>query len=158
MRKAWDGKGTEREPQRRELLAPRHGGVNSSQHTAGENLALQFRGGDTLRGNKRALDISRHLCISRNLPLFASGRDDRHNVFSARLGGQDKRHGQWRVQQRGPNVFSTMSSKFCCAFYMQVQGEVRGEEGRGEERGGRAAGEAGGGGVGGFRRNADRLY
>ncbi|KAF3855053.1 hypothetical protein F7725_023108 [Dissostichus mawsoni] len=37
-------------------------------------------------------------------------------------------------------------------------GEVRGEEGRGEERGGRAAGEAGGGGVGGFRRNADRLY
>lgn len=51
-------------------LQRRHRGVNSLQYTAGENLALQFRGGDTVRGNKRAVDISRHRCISRNLLLL----------------------------------------------------------------------------------------
>lgn len=55
--------------------------MNSLQYTAGENLALQFRGGDTLKGNKRALDIPRHHCISRNLLPSASRQDDGHDVF-----------------------------------------------------------------------------
>lgn len=44
---------------------------------------------------------------------------------AARRAEQRHRNGQLRdsqVRQCGPNVFSTMSSKFCRAFYMQVQG------------------------------------
>lgn len=39
-----------------------------------------------------------------------------------------------QVWQRCPNVCSTVSSMFCCAFYMQVQGR-RGRKEDGEERG-----------------------
>lgn len=73
---------------------------------------------------------------------------------SARLKEPDKNMEKVKCKQRGPNVFSTMSSKFCVHFACECWGGGK-EERIGESRGGRAAGE---GGVGGFRRNADRLY
>lgn len=85
MRKAWDVKRSE--PAASDLLARWHSGV-SLQYTAGENPALKFRGGDTLRGNKQALDISRHHCISRNLLLFASRPNDGQSTF--RRGSENK--------------------------------------------------------------------
>lgn len=127
---------------RRYLLARRHGGVKSLQYTAGENLALQFRGGDTLRGNKRALDISRHHCISRNLLLFASRQDDGQKCFSAarRTEGRNIFFKEWTVERqsgaaaRSQCFLNNVKHVLLCISHASA-GEVkerRGEGRRGE--------------------------
>lgn len=45
-----------------------------------------IQGGDTLRGNKRALDISRHPCISRNLLLLRVDKKTGTMCFGAVVG------------------------------------------------------------------------
>lgn len=102
--------------------------MSSLQYTAGGNLALQFRGGDTVRGNKRALDISRHHCISRNLLLFASGRDDGRDAFQRSSGGLNlkKKEKKWTVEREssaaaGSECFlHDVRQVFAVHFYMQV--------------------------------------
>lgn len=129
--------------------------MNSLQYTAGEHLALQFRGGDTLRGNKRALDISRHHCISRNLLPFASRQNDGQSVFPR---GSESKKGKWtsvRLTSAAAGSQCFLREHVLPCILHESAGEVREKRRRGEEREGRAVG---GGGVGGFRRNADGLY
>lgn len=117
--------------------------MNSLQYTAGENLALQFRGGDTVRGNKRALDISRHHCISRNLLLFASRQDDGQNVFQLGSGGLNKKkQSKWTVERqssaaaRSECFLHNVKQVLLCILHASA-GEVR------EKRGGERSGEGG---------------
>lgn len=53
-------------------------------------LHSNSEGGDTLRGNTRALDISRHHCISRNLLVLAIGPDEIQDAFPRGSAGRIK--------------------------------------------------------------------
>lgn len=94
-----------------------------------------IRGGDTLRGNKRALDISRHHCISRNLLLFATRQDDEQNGFQSTTESPiEKKTGSWERLKYSSDV--QMFSQQCQAcFAVHFTCKCRG--GEGEERMGR---------------------
>lgn len=134
-------------------FARRHGGVRSFTVYRRRRSCAAIQGGDTLRGNKRALDISRHHCISRNLLGFffffllrVDKMTGRMRLGSAQLHHRDQTERDVRetCEWSGEVRIASRQCRACFAvhFDMQMQGRWRK---RGEDRGGGGEGARVGG-------------